>query len=88
MVFILHQKGISWGDIQKFDGFFYSVFVVKVSQAKPPFKASPPPIPKLRRRIFHVVRWNVRVGGAEATRHGDSLVGGGGWGDLRIDIIR
>jgi hypothetical protein len=24
MVFILHEKGISWGDIQKFDGFFYS----------------------------------------------------------------
>jgi hypothetical protein len=36
-----------------------------------------PEVGKLRRRIFHVVRENVRVAGAEATRHGDSPVGGG-----------
>ncbi len=49
-------------------------------QAKPRFKASPPTssqVGKLRRRIFHVVRENVRVACAEATRHGDSPVGGG-----------
>ncbi len=59
-----------------------TIFAVKMSQAKPPFIASPPsPLPKLRRRIFHMVRENVRVAGAEATRHGDSPVGGGraGW---------
>jgi hypothetical protein len=40
---------------------------VKMSQVKPPFKASPPPpLHKLRRRIFHVVKGNVRVAGAEA----------------------
>ncbi len=53
-----------------------------MSQAKPPFKASPPPPPrKLRRRIFHVVKGNVRVAGAKATRHGYSPDGGGraGW---------
>ncbi len=49
-----------------------------MSQAKPPFKASPPPpLRKLQRRIFHVVKGNVRVAGAEATRHGDSPDGGG-----------
>ncbi len=52
----------------------------------------PPPTfrPKsgLRGRIFHVVRENVRVGGAVATRHGDLPLGGGGRGDLPIDIIR
>ncbi len=56
-----------------------------MSQAKPPFIVSPPPTSrpksKLRGRIFHVVRENVRVGGAVATRHGDSPLGGGraGW---------
>ncbi len=59
-----------------------------MSQAKPPFKASPPPPRKLRRRIFHVVKGNVRVAGAKATRHGDSQIKGGGRGDLRIDTIR
>ncbi len=39
-----------------------------MSQAKPPFKASPPPPCKLRRRIFHVVKGNVQVAGAVATR--------------------
>ncbi len=39
-----------------------------MSQAKPPFKASPPPPRRLRRRIFHVVKGNVRVAGAIATR--------------------
>ena len=48
-----------------------------MSQAKPPFKASPPPPRKLRQRIFHVVKGNVRVAGAEATRHGDSPDRGG-----------
>ncbi len=49
-----------------------------MSQAKPPFKASPPPPPrKLRRRIFHVVKGNVRVAVAEATPHGYSPDGGG-----------
>ncbi len=49
-----------------------------MSQAKPPFKASsPPPLRKLQQRIFHVVRGNVQVAAAEATRHGDSPVGGG-----------
>ncbi len=37
----------------------------------------PPPLRKLRRRIFHVVRENVQVAGAEATHHGDSPVGEG-----------
>jgi hypothetical protein len=37
----------------------------------------PPPPRKLRRRIFHVVKGNVRVSGAEATRHGYSPDGGG-----------
>ncbi len=55
-----------------------------MSQAKPPFKASPPPLCKLRRRIFHVVRGNVRVAGAEATRQ----LEGRGLGDLRIDAIQ
>ncbi len=56
-----------------------------MSQAKPPFKAPPPPPPprKLRRRIFHVVKGNVQVAGAEATRQME----GGGRGDLRIDAI-
>ncbi len=52
-----------------------------MSQAKLPFIASPPPPPsqvcKLRRRIFHVVWENVRFAGAEATRYGNSPVGGG-----------
>ncbi len=49
-----------------------------MSQAKPRFIVSPPPpLGKLRQRIFHVVRENVQVAGAEATRHGDSPVGGG-----------
>ena len=49
-----------------------------MSQAKPPFKASPPPPPrKLRRRIYHVVKGNVQVAGAEATRHGYSPDRGG-----------
>ncbi len=39
-------------------------------------------------RIFHVVKQNVRVKSAVATRHGKSPLGGGGRGDLRIDIIR
>ncbi len=62
-----------------------TIFVVKMSQAKPPFIASPPPTsrPKsgLRGQIFHVVKENVRVGGAVATGHGDSPLGGGraGW---------
>ncbi len=49
-----------------------------MSQAKQPFIASPPPPPlrKLRRRIFQVVRGNVRVAGTEATHHGDWPVGG------------
>ncbi len=49
-----------------------------MSQAKPPFKASPPPpLRKLRWRIFHMVKGNVRVAGAKATRHGYSPDGGG-----------
>ncbi len=53
-----------------------------MSQAKPPFIASPPPHLSAKRQvaraeIFHVVRENVRVGGAVATRHGDSKLGGG-----------
>ncbi len=48
-----------------------------MSQAKPPFKASPPPPRKLRRRIFHMVKGNVRVAGAEATRQIYSRDGGG-----------
>ncbi len=49
-----------------------------MSQAKPPFKASPPPPPrKLRWRIFHMEESSVRVAGAVATRHGDSTDGGG-----------
>ncbi len=51
-----------------------------MSQAKPPFIVSPPTssqVGKLRWQIFDVVRENVRVGGAEATRHGDSPFGGG-----------
>ncbi len=56
-----------------------------MSQAKPPFKASPPPpLRKLRRRIFHMVRGNVPVAGAEAT----CQMEGGGRGDLRTDAIR
>ncbi len=56
-----------------------------MSQAKPPFIASPPPTSrpkgKWRGRIFHVVRENVRVGGAMATHHSDTPLGGGraGW---------
>ncbi len=43
-----------------------------MSQAKPPFKASPltpspPPPRKLRQRIFHLVKGNVRVAGAVVT---------------------
>ncbi len=48
---------------------------MKPSQAA--IHSVPPPLRKLRRRIFHVVRGNVRVAGAEVTRHGDSPVGGG-----------
>ncbi len=50
-----------------------------MSQAMPPFKASPPPPPprKLRRRIFHVVKGNVQVAGAVAIRQSDSPDGGG-----------
>ncbi len=57
-----------------------------MSQAKPPFIAPPASRPKgkLRGRVFHMVRENVRVGGAVATRH----LEWGGRGDLRIDIIR
>ncbi len=60
-------------------------------------QAPPPPPPrKLWRRIFHVVKGNVRVAGAEATRQGYSPDGGGraGWyanrcrsiTDLRIGL--
>ncbi len=54
------------------------------SQAAIPSVPPPPtsrPKGKLRGRIFHVVRENVRVGGVVATRHGDSPLGGGraGW---------
>ncbi len=51
-----------------------------MSQAKPPFIASPPtsrPKGGFWGRIFHVVKENVWVGGAVATRHGDSPLGGG-----------
>ncbi len=54
---------------------------LKPSQAaKPP----PPPPRKLRRPIFHMVKGNVRVAGAVATRQME----GGGRGDLGIDNIR
>ncbi len=59
-----------------------------MSQAKPPFKASPPPPRKLQQRIFHVVKGNVRVAGAVATRQIYSRDGGGRRGDLRINAIR
>jgi hypothetical protein len=70
-----------------------TIFIVKMSQAKPPFIVYPPPptssqVGMLRQQIFHVVRANVRVAGAKATHHGDSQVGGGGRGDLRMDTIR
>jgi hypothetical protein len=58
-----------------------------MSQAKPPFKASPPPLRKLRRRIFHVLRGNVRVTGAEQLTMATRQLEGGGQGDLRIDAI-
>ena len=48
-----------------------------MSQAKPPFKASPPPPRKLRPQIFHVEERNVRVAGAFATRQIYSRDGGG-----------
>ncbi len=48
-----------------------------MSQAKPPFKASPPPPCKFQRRIYHVVERNVRVAGAVFTRQIYSRDGGG-----------
>ncbi len=60
-----------------------------MSQAKPPFKASPPPTSsQVATADPHVVKGTVRVAGAEATRHGDSPDGVGGRGDLRIDTIQ
>ncbi len=61
-----------------------TIFFVKVSQAKPPFIASPPssrPKSGFWGQIFHVVKENMRVGRAVATRHGDWPLGGGraGW---------
>ncbi len=43
-------------------------FLVSRSQAKPPTTPSPPPLRKLRRRIFHVVDSNVWFAGAVFTR--------------------
>jgi len=43
-------------------------FFVPRSQAKPPPTPSPPPLHKLRRRIFHVVDGDVRFAGAVFTR--------------------
>jgi hypothetical protein len=42
-------------------------FFVSRSQAKPPPMPYPPPLRKLRRRIFHVVDSNVRFAGAVFT---------------------